>query len=569
MIVLGLGFTDHEASVAMVIDGIVRCAISRERLSRIKRDGIVWGSRTLNLSEAISYCLAASGVSIHEVDLVVWNHINHISSANLLEQLAGEGGCDFGLCPAMVLPHHFAHACCSYYLSGFKSAAILVADGSGGPLSGLYRYCNGPEPTALRFSSAPVENLAPDGSPSARELESFYLVVEGKWRVLRKVVGIGQGIGAQYASASELLFGDFLDAGKTMGLAPYGIPYGIPTFLKKTNTSQKKAQTFTANISSSREAVERRIRKFLSTTAPINYVTPLFADYAATIQSETESALAEYAAWLKRETGLQNLCLSGGVALNCVANSRISDTAGFASVFVPPAPGDDGIAIGCALYGAAVNGDVPKPGSFPFLGKQYFHEPSEFEDIGLTRDSEQASICEITARELAKGSVVAWFQGRSEFGPRALGNRSFLADPRRPDMKDRINRIIKNRESFRPFAPVVLDNAVDEFFMDRYPSHFMSFVARVRDDKRSVVPAITHVDGTARYQVLRQADNPLLYSLIVEFRKLTSLPLLLNTSLNRAGEPLVETPNQAAQCFIESSADFLVIDGVSYRPQRS
>jgi carbamoyltransferase len=172
---------------------------------------------------------------------------------------------------------------------------------------------------------------------------------------------------------------------------------------------------------------------------------------------------------------------------------------------------------------------------------------------------------ENVAQELANGAVVAWYEGGAELGPRALGHRSFLADPRRADLRERLNAEIKRRESFRPFAPVVLQDAVSEYFVESNPSYFMSFVAEVRREKRALIPAVTHVDGSARYQVLREQDNPTLFKLVEAFRRLTGIPMLLNTSFNRAGEPLVETPEEAARCVVASTADYLVVDHVPYQ----
>ena len=226
---------------------------------------------------------------------------------------------------------------------------------------------------------------------------------------------------------------------------------------------------------------------------------------------------------------------------------------------MPPAPGDDGIAVGCALYGAAVQGELRR-GSCPvFLGRPYAHSADELKKLGLHPASTETDPTDWIAERLAEGAVVAWYQGGAELGPRALGHRSFLADPRRLDMRDYLNKTVKNREPFRPFAPVILEEATRDYFEEHYPSHFMSFVARVRREKRGVIPAVTHTDGTARYQVLREADNPELYKLIVAFAKRTGVPMLLNTSFNRAGEPIVETPEEAARCMLAASADCLVL----------
>lgn len=313
-----------------------------------------------------------------------------------------------------------------------------------------------------------------------------------------------------------------------------------------------------------RDALEEEIRSLRDGRDSFDYLALLPSVFAASVQFEVEEALLAHARWLHRRTQSRNLCLAGGVALNCVANSRLALETGFDATFVPPAPGDDGIAIGCALYGAARNGELKRGFGPVFLGRSYSHQAKDLEALGLVPFSQCQNVYESIAERLAAGAVVAWYQAGAEMGPRALGHRSVLADPRNCGMRDYLNKVIKNREMFRPFAPVVLEDAVEDYFEEHHPSYFMSFVARVRDEKRSIVPAITHVDGTARYQVLRKSDNPELYELVAAFARLTGIPMLLNTSLNRAGEPIVETPLEAARCMLASSIDYLVVDGVVY-----
>lgn len=568
MKVLGLGFTHHECSAALVIDGELCTAIARERVTRIKRDGKSWGSGRLDLGSAIQYCLQSNDIELSDIDLVVYHHVDHISPTELQNLLATEGGLDFFSLPSIVLPHHFAHACCTFYLSPFEEAAVLVTDGAGGPPNLITRNCSGPEAEAIAQGLTVIQNIDPEPSASSCEYESFYSFREGKWETLRKTIGIIDGIGAVYSRVSSLLFKDGLDSGKTMGLSSYGTPSANPIFFEKAGPEEMPFfRGSRNNPSSERQDLEKRIKEIYAVNnTPLKYEEPEVTYYAASLQKETEDVLVEYARWLQQKTGLKNLCLCGGVALNCVANSRIWEEAGFEQVFVPPCPGDDGLAIGCALYGAALHNEL-KIGKIPvFGGRTYHHDPAELAEIGLTRVFEGENVYEVIAQEIAKGAVIAWYQEGSEFGPRALGHRSFLADPRRGEMKDYLNLTVKNRENFRPFAPVVLEEQVLEYFDQDYPSYCMSFVARVREDKQAVVPAITHVDGTARYQVLRQEHNPQLHKLISIFAKQTGVPILLNTSLNRAGEPLVETPLDAGLCAIKSSVDYLVIDGVIYQP---
>ena len=564
MKILGLGFTDHETSAALVIDGRLRHAIARERLTRIKRDGKLWGSRRMDLTQPLLYCLEEHGLGLNDVDLIVWSHVDHIPATQVLELLKEEGSIDLSSRPFVCLPHHFAHACCTYYLSPLEEAAILVADGSGGPLSYLKQNCAGPEPEALANGTTILQNLKVGLSERGLERESFYHFDGATWKVLRKIIGNRGGIGSAYGSASEFLFGDCLDAGKTMGLAPYGRPHPTKLFLEVSGTDS--LTTFGQMNPPERDSLEEEIDSLRSMGQSLAFETPLLCNFAASIQHETEEALLAHARWLQGYTGSKHLCLSGGLALNCVANSRIAQEAGFDEVFVPPYPGDDGIAVGCALYGASLSDKIERATNSVFLGRSYTHDPSALAAVGLVRVFERLNTFDTIAREIANGAVVAWFQGGAELGPRALGHRSFLVDPRRSEMKDHINSKIKNREPFRPFAPVVLAEVVSDFFVEAHPSHFMSFTATVREEIRPLIPAVTHVDATARYQVLRKQDNPQLYQLITAFAHLTGLPMLLNTSFNRAGEPLVETPMQAARCTIASSADYLVLDGSIYAP---
>ncbi len=565
MNVLGLSFSDHEASAALVIDGKLTSAIARERVTRLKRDGIRWGSCRLDLTPAIQYCVETNGLTLDDVDLIVWSHTDHLAPNEVYQSLAVEGGLDLRTRPLLPIPHHFAHACGAYYSSPFRGdVAVLIVDGAGGPFGAMLKNCTGPEPEKIN-SGAPVmiQNLSPFEGDGSRELESFYRFTDQGGEVLRKVLGHWCGIGAVYGHVSKLIFGDYLDAGKTMGLAPYGRPYPMRMFFEETGPEDLRA--FTRLTSAERAALEARIEKWRRHTTASNYKSELLTDFTASLQFETEEALIEHARWIQKRTGLKRLCFSGGVALNCVANTRLAEETGFHEIFVPPCPGDDGISVGCALYGASINGGVEPVTNPSYLGHSYAHDVAAVQALGLESCFQKQDVFQTMAEEIANGAVVAWYEGGAELGPRALGHRSFLADPRRADLRERLNAEIKNRESFRPFAPVVLCEAVSDYFVESNPSYFMSFVAQVRDEKRDVIPAVTHVDGSARYQVLREQDNPTLFKLINAFARLTGIPMLLNTSFNRAGEPLVETPLDAARCVVSSTADYLVIDHVPYR----
>jgi carbamoyltransferase len=460
-----------------------------------------------------------------------------------------------------VLPHHFAHACSAFYLSPFSEAAVLVADGSGGLLDGVTRECSGPEAESIHRGETAVQLL---GNPThnIRELESFYHCNGQNWKTLRKVVGDDDGIGARYGAVTSLLFGNLLDAGKTMGLAPYGTSEKAPLFMEPRGSLEMRA--YQGTHGPEWESLKQQMKAWRNSGSTLDFENAIPSNFSASMQRQAEEAMLTHARWLRGATSARNLCIAGGVALNCVANSYIAREAGFDEVFVPSAPGDDGIAVGCALYGAAANGELRRENYSAFFGRTYSHSPDDIKCLGLVPITPESNLSEYVAAKIAEGAVIGWYQGGAELGPRALGHRSFLADPRRADMRDHLNRVVKNREMFRPFAPVVLEEAALEYFEDLYPSHFMSFVSAVRKEKRAIVPAITHVDGTSRYQVLRKESNPELYELVSAFAKQTGVPLLLNTSFNRAGEPIVETPMDAARCMLASSVDYLVLDGAIY-----
>jgi carbamoyltransferase len=287
-------------------------------------------------------------------------------------------------------------------------------------------------------------------------------------------------------------------------------------------------------------------------------------DLAASIQKATEEIMLNMAKHLYKETRLENLCLAGGVALNCVANGRILRESGFKNLFIQPAAGDAGGAVGVAayIYHALLN----QPRNFiwehAYWGPEFSSSEIEafLQSRGLPfQQVSEAELPRFTARLLAQGKVIGWFQGRMEFGPRALGNRSILADPRDPEIKDMVNKKIKFREEFRPFAPAILEERVSDYFEINCPSPYMLLVAQVREDKRTQIPAVTHVDGSARIQTVNQRQNSLFYAVLKEFENLTGCPVLLNTSFNLKGEPIVCSPQDAYHTFIRSGLDYLIM----------
>jgi carbamoyltransferase len=289
-------------------------------------------------------------------------------------------------------------------------------------------------------------------------------------------------------------------------------------------------------------------------------------DLAWRVQDDTEIVLLSRARWLRETTAARNLCIAGGVALNCVANGRLARESGFENVWIQPAAGDDGIAIGCAYYGYLEL--LKQRRSFvmdhSYAGKRYTEQDidralAKFLVRIQTTALRSEDICRETAKLLADQSVIGWFQGASEFGPRALGNRSLLADPRKAEMKDILNRRVKHRQAFRPFAPIVLAERAKEIFEGEEDSPFMLIAKHVRPEWRDRIPAVVHVDGTARVQTVHAQTNPLLYRLLKEFDALTGVPVLINTSFSVKGEPIVETPPDAVVCFLTTGIDNLIL----------
>jgi carbamoyltransferase len=295
-------------------------------------------------------------------------------------------------------------------------------------------------------------------------------------------------------------------------------------------------------------------------------------DLAWQIQDDTETVLLDRARWLRETTGAKNLCLAGGVALNCVANGRLAREAGFENVWIQPAAGDDGIAIGCAYYGYLALQKKPRAS---VIEHAYFGKPYSDADVRnatdktlirlATKTTQSDNISRDAAKVLAEGKILGWFQGGSEFGPRALGNRSIIADPRSAEMKDILNRRVKFRQAFRPFAPIVLAEREDEIFEGGHDSPYMLMAKPVRPEWKDKIPSIVHVDGTARVQTVRAETNPPLYRLLKEFEALTGVPVLLNTSFNVKGEPIVETPRNAMECFLSTDIDCLALHDLLIR----
>jgi len=553
--ILGLntGFA-HDASATLIGEGRIVLAVEEERLDRVK-----FGRGFPRL--AIERCLKTAGIGWGGLDAVGFNvdpwrmfranltfNLRSLvkpraftyaafylgsSLAPLLSDLreaekirrATEGTLkpDF-------LDHHLCHAASAFYASPFEEAAILTIDQRGEDISASASLGRGTTMTRLRTVHWPDS------------LGMLYLSL---------TLHLGFQVGDEY---------------KVMGLAAYGAPAYAEAFEDLLQDDRRGG--FRLNPAYfDYLGVERCFsKKFYAVFGPRRRrdepITTRHRDIACSLQQRLEEVLVSMAEHLHRETRVPNLCLAGGVAFNSVANGALLRRSPFRRIFVQPAAGDAGTSLGAALWLAHQRFRQPRyaPMTHAFLGPAFTEEQIEAAlqtcKVAYTREPQ---IAVRVARLLADGAVVGWFQGPLELGPRALGGRSILADPRRLDMKDLLNRCVKHREAFRPFAPAVLAERATEYFECDHPSPFMLFVYPVRPEKRRAIPAVTHVDGSARVQTVRREDQPLFWELISAFERLTGVPMVLNTSFNVDGEPIVCTPTDAIRSFFGAGLDYLAI----------
>ncbi|MEW6189876.1 MAG: carbamoyltransferase C-terminal domain-containing protein, partial [Actinomycetota bacterium] len=357
------------------------------------------------------------------------------------------------------------------------------------------------------------------------------------------------------------------DEGKVMGLAPYGGPTYLQNFreivqLNECGEFKIDLSYFTYHILGGYGVSPKFLKLFGSAREPESEIHERHEDIAWALQKVTEEAALHLANHLYSITGEKNLCVAGGVGLNSVMNAAFLRESPFEHIFIQPAANDAGTSLGCALYiwhmllGRERN----------YIMEHAYYGP-EFSNDEIKRTLENHGVphsyienpARIGAELVARGKIVGWFQGRMEAGPRALGNRSILADPRDPNMKDILNKKVKHRESFRPFAPSVLEECAREYFDDYYPSPFMLLVLPIKESKKGMIPAVCHVDGTGRLQTVTGEENPVYWELINEFKKITGIPLVLNTSFNVRGQPIVMSPADALECFLSTQLDCLIM----------
>jgi carbamoyltransferase len=547
-----------DSAAALVTgDGVVAAA-AEERFNREKGTGAF-------PYRAIQYCLQAGGLTASEIDFVAHgfayepfrplflNNENDFIKNQFLEvysraaqlRLLQEYFPSVDWSDRFIqVPHHLAHAASTFDLSGFEESLILIADGMG-------------------------------------ELDSTTIAVGCKdsIRVVKRIRAL-HSLGVLYGVFTAYLGFDInSDEYKVMGLAPYGNSsryfdqimdlvnlqkdgtYTIPILFQNENLEEKETYSGTLRLLAERFGPPRD---------PSSEINQSHMDMAAGIQQVLQASLLHIVRHFKKETNQQNLCMAGGVALNCTANGVIKRSRLFKNMFIQPAAGDDGSALGAAVYVQRVRQVSPSPQrmALPLWGPSY-------DDNAIKNALDERGECDATyfdsfdalahqvAQRINQGQIVGWFQGRMEFGPRALGNRSILADPRDPGMRDRINALVKKREAFRPFAPAVTMEAATQFF-DIDPKEesmyaHMIVVTHVRQAYREQLPAITHIDGSARVQTVAKNENPRFWILLSAFGMISGMPIALNTSFNVRGQPIVCNPSEALETFLAASLDALAI----------
>ena len=530
--ILGVNAVFHDPAAALVVDGETVAAAEEERFSRRKhgKEAVPFSAWELP-ADAMRWCLDHVGVEPGQVDAVAYSYDPDLAPppgpAVTDDDWEGLRTLYVRRVPGFLatalpglrtdrlryVPHHVAHAASACVAAPAGRSAVLVLDGRGEVASHL----------GGRWRDGTLDVLA-----SQRLPHSLGLLYE--------------------EVTAHLGFRRSSDEYKVMALASYGDPDRFGDVFRSHVRATADGGFNIAPLDLARLAPAR---------APGEGWADVHADLAAAAQRRVEEIVLDLARWLQERTGDRTITLAGGVALNCVANGRLAAEGPFDDVWVQPAAGDAGTALGAALAVAAAMGDDCPPFTTAALGRGWDDDAVE----AVLKAAEQpyhrpADLAAEVAAALADGAVVGWFQGRSEYGPRALGHRSLLCDPRRRENLSRMNAI-KGREEFRPVAPMVLAERATEIFEGVHPSPYMLFVHRVRPEWTDRVPAVVHVDGTARVQTVDAGDEPLMAAVLRAFDELTGVPVLVNTSFNTAGRPMVDTPHQALECFGSGPIDLL------------
>ncbi|HEV8427144.1 MAG TPA: carbamoyltransferase C-terminal domain-containing protein [Pyrinomonadaceae bacterium] len=545
--ILGIS-ASHNGSACLLRGDEIVVAIQEERLSRFKRHRI-YGAGP---SRAVAYCLNYARIEPRDLSLVVLciqgrvsdqKHDIHLDPfLNVLTH---------GI-PTTTIPHHYGHAVSVFATSGFAESAILIVDGAGSPVSDFtpdeLKVLNGNS-----VDSWETISLYHASGTNVMPLEK-HAVEHGAWLVMHngEMPSFGS-LGGMFSAVAQQIFGEASEAGKVMGLAPYG----EKQFPTSDFFAVEKGQFCY------KDAVPVRFRH--SERWPSR--TSEYAALACSAQSALEDALIYLVQHVHELSGSENLCYAGGVALNSVANERIIRESAFKNVYIMPAAEDSGTAIGAAYYGLWQLTQHNSQRQILHDAPGRIYSPAELsaaiDGSSNVRVVHSTDVISDAVQLLCEGKIIGWFDGGSELGPRALGQRSILCDPRQPDAKETLNRRVKMREAFRPFAPaVLLEEAANwfEFGDTLRESPFMLRVVDVKPEKRERVPAIVHVDGTGRVQTLTLENNGRFYELVSKFYAKTGVPMVLNTSFNRMGEPIIETPVDAIACLLNTGLDCCVFE---------
>ncbi|CAA2142203.1 carbamoyltransferase N-terminal domain-containing protein [Hyphomicrobium sp. ghe19] len=548
---VGVSAHYHDSACCVIKDGKLISAADEERFSRLKHDSAI-------PANAFRYCLREAKVSIQDITAIayyedpnkkfarqLWAGLPDIlyrpdarfridpnrAEREIRQALGYEGPIEF-------VDHHLSHAASAYYFSGFPEADILTVDGVG-------------EWATTTYGRA-----------------------EGNAVDLFEEVTFPNSLGLLYSAVTAYLGFDVNDAEyKVMGLAPYGTPRyldKIQQLFASSSDGQYRLDLSYFDFVSGDRMFSDKLCELLGKPprVPESDIDQFHTDIASSLQKALEGVLLEKVRYLHDKYPSEHLCMAGGVALNCVANARIHREGPFKHLFVQPAASDSGGSLGAAAVAwarHAKDGSRLHPLTHVYLGPSFSNlqvqqivDASPLGKVATYFRGDEAGLVEATAARLADGKVVGWFHGRMEFGPRALGSRSILADPRRPEMRDRINALVKMREAFRPFAPAVLEEKMSDHFDLRHTSPYMLETCQVTS--KLDLPAITHVDGSARVQTVNRNVSPRFHALLTEFDRLTDCPILLNTSFNLRGDAIVMDPIHAMWCFVISNIDVLVME---------
>jgi carbamoyltransferase len=569
MNILGLNAFHGDASAALLRDGQLVAALEEERLNRIKHwAGLpVLSAKACLQGEQPDHIAISRDPKAHLVDKLIrvalrprrWASVSSraANSARITQvsrELAAEGIHSKNSSKVHFVEHHRAHLASAFFASPFEEAAVISIDGFGD------------------FSSV------------------MWGIGQGNEIEIRGSVCFPHSLGIFYTAFTQFLgFPKYGDEYKMMGLSAYGEPRFADQVRRVARTEKDQCRLNLDYFTHHTKGVEmtwyggepalsaifsnKMSREFGQPRVPRSEIQQRDKDLAASVQLVLEENYFALLNFVQKRTGMKAVCLAGGVALNCVANGVIFDRSDFRDVYVQPAAHDAGTSIGAALY--VQHQELKLSRSFEmrhvYYGPQYSDDEvlTELEIAGCKYHRlDEADLVARTVKAIADGKIVGWFQGRMEFGPRALGNRSILADPRRTDMKAILNSRIKYRETFRPFCPSILAEKVGEYFETDYPSPFMVMAYKIKPKQRERIPAVTHGDGTGRLQTVERDVNGLYWKLIHRFEEETGVPVLLNTSFNE-NEPIVQTPAQAIDCFLRTQMDVLSIGGFLLRKEEN